>query len=624
MSTTNWESIVQRIRQHDQAAMVELYEHTNQKAYAMAMSMVKNPDDAFDVLQNAYIKAFNKIGTLNEPQKLESWLGKIVSNECKTFLRARKNVLFSELETEEQSFEDAIEDERIADLPEEQMDKAETTRLMGEILDKLPDEQRMVVMMFYFQELSIKEIAEVLECSENTVKSRLSYAKKKIKADVEMLEKEGTKLYGMAPLPLFLWFLKDGLAGAAVPAEFATALGQSVLSAAGGAAATVASTATTTATVAATAAKASVPFVAKIIAGVAAAAVVVTASIFGFVGLMTPDKVDPFEYIEPSYMGYDTQGVLIGGFDQAKSAIAKDILGEAPEDNSTFTDVNEETFEDRKNWEWKLYAYQQDIKITCSKEEGLSNGEEITITVTVMGEAADYVEAGSKVYVVEGLEPVEKIDPFEYLESEFSGMDGEAYVKLNRKDGEWHDAIYFKYANEDIVNGELSSGDTVIIKASFNEYGAEGYLAFERETMEITVPALDSWATPDDLPMDDIYQFAERFLKEQDEYYEDYDENKLNSYSTTKLTGIYFLQEREDAIAHNRNELRFVVETMHYVRGEYSKTNYDHLIFKDVIVNKDDKVILEYENGGGDGFFYTNIDNYLKDLEEDYLVTKIG
>ena len=80
-------------------------------------------------------------------------------------------------------------------------------KIMQGILDQLPDEQRLCVLMYYYDELSVKEIAETLGCSTGTVKSRLNYARKYIKKEVEKQEKKGTKLYSIAPISFLIWML---------------------------------------------------------------------------------------------------------------------------------------------------------------------------------------------------------------------------------------------------------------------------------------------------------------------------------------------------------------------------------------------------------------------------------
>ena len=135
--------------------------------------------------------------------------------------RARRKTpaLFGELTADETQTpaEERIPDERPAFLPEASLDAAETQRLSREILDSLPDDQRAVVGMYYYEELSVREIAEALGVSESAVKSRLLYARRKIEARVRDLEKKGTKLYGAAPLPFLLFLLRSQQANAARP-----------------------------------------------------------------------------------------------------------------------------------------------------------------------------------------------------------------------------------------------------------------------------------------------------------------------------------------------------------------------------------------------------------------------
>ena len=92
--------------------------------------------------------------------------------------------------------------------PEKVLDREETARLIREILDGLPEDQRVVIEMFYYEKLSVKQIALALGLSESAVKSRLFYGRRKIETKVLALEKKGTRLYGLAPIPFLLWLLR--------------------------------------------------------------------------------------------------------------------------------------------------------------------------------------------------------------------------------------------------------------------------------------------------------------------------------------------------------------------------------------------------------------------------------
>lgn len=199
-----------------QKTLEMIYERTYAKAYVIARQFVKNDEDALDIVQEAYISVFNNMESLKDETKLDKWVNMIVANRCKDWLRKKQVILFSDMgENEDSDYEESIENDNKDFLPEESVDYAETKRLMAEILAGLPEDQRMCVLMYYYDELSVGEIAESLECSTGTVKSRLNYARKKIKDEVEALERKGTKLYGIAPLPFIIWMLKGTEANAA-------------------------------------------------------------------------------------------------------------------------------------------------------------------------------------------------------------------------------------------------------------------------------------------------------------------------------------------------------------------------------------------------------------------------
>lgn len=217
--TESMEELVGRARRGDTDAVSALYEQTYSKVYYTVKSMIKNEDDVLDVLQDAYLKAFTHLKSFEGGEKFLPWVKQIAANTARDRLRRKTPALFGELTADETQTPagERIPDERPAFLPEASLDAAETQRLIREILDSLPDDQRAVVGMYYYEELSVREIAEALGVSESAVKSRLLYARRKIEARVRDLEKKGTKLYGAAPLPFLLFLLRSQQANAARP-----------------------------------------------------------------------------------------------------------------------------------------------------------------------------------------------------------------------------------------------------------------------------------------------------------------------------------------------------------------------------------------------------------------------
>jgi RNA polymerase sigma factor (sigma-70 family) len=190
-----------------------LYQENYNKSYYVALKYMKNEEEALDVIHDAYIRAFNHMGQLQEEEKFPQWFAKIVASTALNELKKKKAVLFSQMNTEDNNFdiEDTFEDDRIDTQPELSYDKKETARLVKEMLDTLSDEQRICILMYYSDQLSVKEIAETLNCSENTVKSRLNYGRKKIKEKVLELEEKGTKLYSVHPVGLFMQLISNDI-----------------------------------------------------------------------------------------------------------------------------------------------------------------------------------------------------------------------------------------------------------------------------------------------------------------------------------------------------------------------------------------------------------------------------
>ena len=196
-------------KQGKEEAFAYLMHKTRREKFYIAVKYMKNETEADDVLQDAYLKAWQKLDTLEDPEKFPGWLGQIVANTALEALRRKRPITFSDMSGENDEGEEFvydIQDEDISRQPELAYTDKERSELIRGMIDGLSDDQRLCVMMFYIQGLSVKEIAGSLGCSENTVKSRLNYGRKNIKASAEALEKKGYKFFGIAPVPL-LYFL---------------------------------------------------------------------------------------------------------------------------------------------------------------------------------------------------------------------------------------------------------------------------------------------------------------------------------------------------------------------------------------------------------------------------------
>ena len=194
-------------------AFDKLYKLTSNNVWFTCVSLLKDEENAKDIMQETYITAFLKLDTLKDEEKFCGWLTAIATNKSKNKLKGKveyqidDEVLIAKTETDELM------------LPEEYITKAEKRKVLLQIMeDTLSFNQYQVVLMFYFNELSIAEIAQALEISEGTVKSRLNSSRAKMKTAIEDYEKKsGDKLHGVVVVPFFTTIFKEEAKSLAVP-----------------------------------------------------------------------------------------------------------------------------------------------------------------------------------------------------------------------------------------------------------------------------------------------------------------------------------------------------------------------------------------------------------------------
>ena len=125
----------------DSLAFEEIYKKTNLQAHRIALQIVKDDYEAYDIVQEAYITLFQKLNTLEDPKKLESWFNTIVRNAAIDFVRKNRPEVFADLEANQDeafSIADTIPSEYAAFSPEASVDYEETKKIIGELVDKLP------------------------------------------------------------------------------------------------------------------------------------------------------------------------------------------------------------------------------------------------------------------------------------------------------------------------------------------------------------------------------------------------------------------------------------------------------------------------------------------------------
>lgn len=207
--------LIERVKRQDQQAFEELYNIYYPMGFSLALQFVKYEEDALDLMQDAFITVYSKLDTLEDANKFKSWYMQIVANKCRDFLKKQKPLSFTDANAydEEGALQFEIEETDRDFIPEAAVDYSETVRIVDEMIAELPEEQRLCVLLYYANDLSIPEIAQALQVSEATVKSRLKYGKDKMRIKVDAYEKKtGTKLYsltGLALIPFIRWALQQ-------------------------------------------------------------------------------------------------------------------------------------------------------------------------------------------------------------------------------------------------------------------------------------------------------------------------------------------------------------------------------------------------------------------------------
>ena len=178
----------------------ELYKRYYDKIYALARTTVKNDADAEDVLQTTFIKAWQSIKSLEDPAAFNTWLQHITLNECCSLMRKNKPTLSMDEEGEDGEM---MQLESDLMLPQQYAERRDLSERLGKIIGELSDVQRETILLYYYEEMSVDEIAQTMDCSAGTVKSRLFLARKAIKTEIEEQErKTGQKFYGVGFVPL--------------------------------------------------------------------------------------------------------------------------------------------------------------------------------------------------------------------------------------------------------------------------------------------------------------------------------------------------------------------------------------------------------------------------------------
>lgn len=174
---TNEEELVRRIQRGDEAAFDQLMDVCGPRVFSLAYRMIGNHDDAQDVAQEAFIRIYRGLKKFDGRASFTTWMYRIVTNVCLNEIRTRKRlpVMFEDVIAKENfTLEDIPQP---GELPEEEALKRERQEELLRALKQLPENNRLLVLLYDVQGLSYQQISDTLGVNVGTVKSRLNRAR---------------------------------------------------------------------------------------------------------------------------------------------------------------------------------------------------------------------------------------------------------------------------------------------------------------------------------------------------------------------------------------------------------------------------------------------------------------
>lgn len=167
----------------DMDAFEQLILRYEKKVYTIAYKYMGNAEDASDLAQEALIKAYQSIGSFRGEASFGTWIGRITANKCLDELRKRKKLQTTSLDDELELEEGSVQKELVSEkaTPEQHTIRQETVQYVQQKLGQLKEEYRIVLVLRELEGYSYDDIADMLNCSLGTVKSRISRARNYLK-----------------------------------------------------------------------------------------------------------------------------------------------------------------------------------------------------------------------------------------------------------------------------------------------------------------------------------------------------------------------------------------------------------------------------------------------------------
>ncbi len=182
-------NLIREAQQGNHRAFEELIRQYDQAVLRLALHLTGSPDDAQDIYQEAFLKAYKSVGNFRFECSFYTWLYRIVTNLCLDHLRKRQvrreeSAVVSDGDGEEFSLLDMVSDDRAAHNPERDLMRRELGRKIGKALTRLTERERMVFELKHYQGLKLRTIGEMLNTTEETAKNTLFRATQKLRSSL--------------------------------------------------------------------------------------------------------------------------------------------------------------------------------------------------------------------------------------------------------------------------------------------------------------------------------------------------------------------------------------------------------------------------------------------------------
>ena len=197
--------LVERVKSGEAAAFDELYRKTCRSVFFHAQKVLKNKQDIEDAVSEAYLRAYQNLDSLSQPELFQAWIDRTVTYVALKMIRDDRYRNAPSFDDEDFLYEPIAAE---SDTPDLVLDRKGTEEILAHMIDSLPEVQRTTVIMYYYDEMNVAAIAKAMGCSEGTVKSRLNYARQNIEKAVREEEKRGVKLYSVSPALLLSAILR--------------------------------------------------------------------------------------------------------------------------------------------------------------------------------------------------------------------------------------------------------------------------------------------------------------------------------------------------------------------------------------------------------------------------------